>query len=133
MLVLKALNFDITTKLAAGALAALDAGDTAEHDRLAAQAARDLIDCDAIALGQFSLARAAGAVAAATGKRVLTTPDSAVLALNATQLISAVNSSKPSPVSGRHQKLNTRRISYSIFIGLLLHNPSAKGQLMESR
>ena len=70
-----------TGAFAEGALAALDAGDTAEHDRLAAQAARDLKDCDAIALGQFSLARAAGAVAAATGKRVLTTPDSAVLAL----------------------------------------------------
>lgn len=74
-------HMSITTRLAEGALAALDAGDTAEHDRLAAQAARGLIDCDAIALGQFSLARAAGAVAAATGKRVLTTPDSAVLAL----------------------------------------------------
>ena len=74
-------HMSITTKLAEGALAALDAGDTAEHDRLAAQAARDLTDCDAIALGQFSLARAAGAVATATGKRVLTTPDSAVLML----------------------------------------------------
>jgi hypothetical protein len=35
-------------------------------------------DCDVIALSQFSLARAARAVAAATGKPVLTTPDSAV-------------------------------------------------------
>lgn len=64
--------------LAEGALAALDAGDGARHDRLAAEAARRLADCDVIALGQFSLARAAEAVAAATGKRVLTTPDSAV-------------------------------------------------------
>ena len=31
-----------------------------------------------IALGQFSLARAAKRIAAATGKTVLTTPDSAV-------------------------------------------------------
>jgi len=68
----------VTTRLADGALAALDRGDGAEHDRLAAAAARDLEGCSAIALAQFSLARAAPAVAAATGKPVLTTPDSAV-------------------------------------------------------
>lgn len=61
-----------------GALAALDRGDGAEHDRLAAEAAHALPDCDAIALAQFSLARAAKAVAAATGRTVLTTPHSAV-------------------------------------------------------
>lgn len=71
----------VVTKLAEDALAALDAGDVAMHDRLAAEAARDLADCDAIALGQFSLARAAPLVEQATGKRVLTTPDSAVLKL----------------------------------------------------
>ena len=61
-----------------GALAALDAGDGATHDRLAAETARLLDGCDAIALAQFSLARAAPAIAAATGLPVLTTPDSAV-------------------------------------------------------
>ncbi len=64
--------------LAEGALAALDAGEPARHDALAAQAARSLRDCDAVALAQFSLARAADAVAAATGRPVLTTPDCAV-------------------------------------------------------
>lgn len=64
--------------LAEGALAALDRGEGAEHDRLAAAAAGNLGGCDVIALSQFSLARAAGAVAKATGKAVLTTPDSAV-------------------------------------------------------
>ena len=64
--------------LVAGALAALDAGDVATHDRLAAEAAHTLKDCDAIALAQFSLARAAPAIAAATGLKVLTTPHSAV-------------------------------------------------------
>jgi hypothetical protein len=64
--------------LAEGSLAALDRGDGAAHDRLAALAAATLKDCDAIALSQFSLARAAEAVAQATGKKVLTTPDSAV-------------------------------------------------------
>jgi hypothetical protein len=68
----------VMPKLAEGALAALDRGDGDAHDRLAAEAARDLADCDAIALAQFSLARAASAVAAATGKKVLTTPESAV-------------------------------------------------------
>ena len=61
-----------------GALAALDAGDPAEHDRLAAATARHLNGVDAIALAQFSLARAAPAVAAATGLPVFTTPDSAI-------------------------------------------------------
>lgn len=68
----------LVPKLAAGALAALDRGEGAEHDRLAAEAARDLAGCDAIALAQFSLARAADAVHRATGLPVLTTPESAV-------------------------------------------------------
>lgn len=61
-----------------GALAALDRGDGDAHDRLAADAARLLSDCDAVALAQFSLARAAAAVAEAAGRPVLTTPHSAV-------------------------------------------------------
>lgn len=73
----------VVPKLAEGALAALDRGDAAEHDRLAAEAARALADCDAIALGQFSLARAAPLVAQVTGKPVLTTPESAVRKLKA--------------------------------------------------
>lgn len=68
----------IEPKLVEGAMAALDRGDVTEHDRLAAQAARDLAGCDAIALAQFSLARAAPLVAAASGRPVLTTPESAV-------------------------------------------------------
>jgi maleate cis-trans isomerase len=74
-------GIEIVPCLAEGALAALDAGDPEAHDRLAAEASRRLADCDVIALGQFSLARAARAVAAATGRPVLTTPDSAVLKL----------------------------------------------------
>ena len=64
--------------LAEGALAALDAGDGPGHDEAAARAAPALAGCDVIALSQFSLARAAQAVAQATGRPVLTTPDSAV-------------------------------------------------------
>jgi Asp/Glu/hydantoin racemase len=64
--------------LAEGAMAALDAGDAALHDRLVEAAAPALGDCDAILLGQFSLARAAPMVARATGRPVVTTPGSAV-------------------------------------------------------
>jgi Asp/Glu/hydantoin racemase len=69
---------EVVPCLAPGALAALDAGDGDTHDRLAAEAARDLRGCDVVLLGQFSLARAAAPVAAATGRPVVTTPDSAV-------------------------------------------------------
>jgi Asp/Glu/hydantoin racemase len=68
----------VVPKLAEGALAALDRGDRAEHDRLVAQAARDLRDCDLIALAQYSMAPAAAQVAEASRRPVLTTPDSAV-------------------------------------------------------
>lgn len=67
--------------LADGALAALKRGDGPEHDRIAVQAAARLGPVDAIILGQFSLARACSAVAAACGRPVITTPDSAVEAL----------------------------------------------------
>jgi len=80
-------SVEVVPKLAPGALAALDRGDRAEHDRLVAEAARDLSDCDLIALAQYSMAPAASLVAAATGRAVLTTPDSAVLKLK--QLLGA--------------------------------------------
>jgi hypothetical protein len=64
--------------LAEGALAALDNDDPDGHDEAAVQAALTLTDCDVIAIGQFSLARAADRIAAATGKTVLTTPESAL-------------------------------------------------------
>jgi hypothetical protein len=64
--------------LASDALAALNRGDAAEHDRIAAAASRALEDCDVVALAQFSLSSAAEHVTAATGRTVLTTPDSAV-------------------------------------------------------
>lgn len=69
---------EVVPCLAEGAMAALDAGDAERHDRLVEQAAPALRDCDAILLGQFSLARAAPMVARATGRPVVTTPGSAV-------------------------------------------------------
>jgi hypothetical protein len=68
----------LVSALAGEALAALNRGDAAAHDRMAADAARALESCDVIALAQFSLSSAAALVADATGRTVLTTPDSAV-------------------------------------------------------
>jgi Asp/Glu/hydantoin racemase len=82
-------SVEIVPKLAEGALAALDRGDRAEHDRLVAEASRDLRDCDLIALAQYSMAPAAELVAEATGRPVLTTRDSAVLKLK--QLLGVKN------------------------------------------
>lgn len=66
--------------LVEGALAALNEGNGATHDRLVAAAARKAVHagCDVVALAQFSLARAASAVAEATRLPVLTTVESAV-------------------------------------------------------
>lgn len=68
-----------------GALAALDRGDGAGHDRMVAEAVAraTLDDVDVIALAQFSLARAAEAVSRVTLAPVVTTPGSAVRALRA--------------------------------------------------
>lgn len=68
----------LKTCLVADALTALDRGDGETHDRLVGRAATAVADCNVIALAQFSLARSAPLVAEITGKRVLTTPDSAV-------------------------------------------------------
>jgi Asp/Glu/hydantoin racemase len=74
-------SVELLPKLAAGAMAALDRGDRAEHDRLVAEASRDLRDCDLIALAQYSMAPTAERVARVSGRPVVTTPDSAVLKL----------------------------------------------------
>jgi uncharacterized protein YbjT (DUF2867 family) len=74
-------SVEIVPKLAEGALAALDRGDRATHDRLVREASKDLRGCDVIALAQFSMAPAAAQVTEATGRPVLTTPDSAVMKL----------------------------------------------------
>ncbi|OQR88769.1 hypothetical protein THRCLA_10115, partial [Thraustotheca clavata] len=66
------------------ALDALNAGDTNTHNELAAAKLNQIVQTeaiDAIALTQFSLAQSAPLVNQLTKKPVLTTPDSAVLAL----------------------------------------------------
>lgn len=78
----------VECELADGALAALDSGAFAEHDRLVVAAAKRLQQrgCGAVALAQFSMARAADEVAAAIHLPVLTTVGSAVAELRATLL-----------------------------------------------
>jgi Asp/Glu/hydantoin racemase len=73
----------IDTVVVYGALAALKAGRDDEHDALIAHAAAALPPVDALVLAQFSMARAAPTIAPAAGRRVVTTPDSAVRCLKA--------------------------------------------------
>jgi Asp/Glu/hydantoin racemase len=74
-------SVQLVPKLAEGAMAALDRGDRAEHDRLVVEASMDLRGCDLIALAQYSMAPTAALVAEATGLPVVTTTDSAVMKL----------------------------------------------------
>ena len=60
------------------AMAALKLGDAATHNALVAEAANQLVHCDAIMLAQFSTAQAAEAVALAVNRTVLTSPGAAV-------------------------------------------------------
>ncbi len=73
----------LLTRLAEGAMDALDRGDGAGHDERVVEAARWLAGqgCGVIALAQFSMARAQRAVHEAVGLPVLTTPGSAVRVL----------------------------------------------------
>jgi len=73
----------LATRTLPDAFAALQRGDAETHDRLIADAAAGLMPCDALVLGQFSMATAARLIPAQTGCRVLTSPDSAVMRLRA--------------------------------------------------
>jgi Asp/Glu/hydantoin racemase len=63
------------------AMDALDKGDVARHDELICAAAVGMRPCDALMLGQFSMARAEPVVQAGVASPVLTSPRSAVIAL----------------------------------------------------
>jgi len=67
----------------AGAMAALQAGDGATHDRLLAEAAPRFGERDAVLLAHFSTSRAAAAVEASIKCPVLTAPGAAVAKLRA--------------------------------------------------
>jgi len=80
---LKALapHVELETGCVPQALAALQAGDSAQHDALLAAIAPRFTGCDALMLAQFSTARARDALAAVVECPVLASPDSAVLAM----------------------------------------------------
>jgi aspartate/glutamate racemase len=73
-------DVNLEMKLAEGAMAALNAGDVATHDKLVVEAARELVKRGAkvIALAQYSMAHCKPMVEEACGLPVLTTPDSAI-------------------------------------------------------
>ncbi|MFB3149133.1 MAG: arylsulfatase, partial [Alphaproteobacteria bacterium] len=72
------------------AMAALGDGRADVHDDLIARAAAGFVACDALVLAQFSMARARGLIADAPGRRVVTSPESAVLRMKS--LLGACNS-----------------------------------------
>lgn len=74
-------NITVTTCTVSAALTALQHGDAPAHDRMIAEASARLLSCDALVLGQFSMASAARLIPATPGCRVLTSPDSAVMRL----------------------------------------------------
>jgi Asp/Glu/hydantoin racemase len=74
-------QIDLQARFVDGALSALQAGDETMHDWLIVEAAKSLPAHDVLILGQFSMARAAPAIAPLSGRQVITTPDAAVLSL----------------------------------------------------
>ncbi len=74
----KGMRLDVRTRAVANAMAELQAGRGDEHDRLIAEAAAQLMDCDAVLLSQFSMASAAARIASTPTCKVLTSPASAV-------------------------------------------------------
>ena len=71
----------IESLLVQSAMAALVKGDSQSHNRLLAEAAPQLAECDAIMLAHFSTSRALTDVQRAVGCKVLTSPHSAVAQL----------------------------------------------------
>ena len=75
----RGISFDLTPHHVPDAMAALGDGRADVHDDLIARAAAGFVACDALVLAQFSMARARGMIADAPGRRVVTSPESAVL------------------------------------------------------
>jgi len=71
----------ISSRAVPAALVALHAGKSYEHNRLIAAAAEEIGDCDALILAQFSMASAAAVIESRIGRKVLTSPTSAVIRL----------------------------------------------------
>jgi Asp/Glu/hydantoin racemase len=75
----RGVRLELDLKAVPGAMAALQAGRSEEHDGLIAAAAAGMKACDAILLSQFSMASAAASIAPGRDCKVLTSPASAVV------------------------------------------------------
>lgn len=71
-------NVELVPYVVDGAFDALARGDAARHDALVAARAREISGCDAVVLAQFTLSRAAPAVAAVCDSPVFESPGAAV-------------------------------------------------------
>jgi len=79
----RGIDLDLVAHHVPGAMAALQRGDGGGHDGAIAAAAAEAGACDGLLLSQFSMARAGAAIPRMAGRRVVTTPDSAVRRLRA--------------------------------------------------
>ncbi|MGH8633664.1 MAG: aspartate/glutamate racemase family protein [Burkholderiales bacterium] len=77
----RGIRLKLKTRTIPAAIAALQQGRVSEHDSLIAAAAAEMGLCDALVLGQFSMARAATGIPSRPGRKVLTSPHSAVTRL----------------------------------------------------
>lgn len=75
---LRQMTVNVQSALASEAMAALQALDTARHDRLVSELVASVGDADVICFAQFSMTTGAPLCMALTDRPVLTTPDSAV-------------------------------------------------------
>jgi Asp/Glu/hydantoin racemase len=80
----RGVRLNVHTSAVPEALAALHSGNTPEHDRQIAAAAARMQDCEALVLAQFSMASAAELIPEKPGRKVLTSPASAVMRLKQT-------------------------------------------------
>ncbi len=79
----KGRTLQLKTRCVPEANTALSNGDQLTHDTLVSSAATGMMPCDAVVLGQFSMASAARFIQPPAGCRVLTSPDSAIRRLRA--------------------------------------------------
>jgi Asp/Glu/hydantoin racemase len=77
----RGIQLKLKTRTVPAAITALLEGQGDIHDRLIAAAAAEMGPCDALVLGQFSMARAATGIPVAAGRKILTSPHSAVARL----------------------------------------------------
>ena len=75
------ISYMLDCRFVEGAMAALRSGDRELHDHLVAEAASELIHCDALMLAQHSMGPARHGIAAAVGRTILTSPKTAAVKL----------------------------------------------------